>query len=174
MRHFGNAHADFVVHQAGINPPGIGEFFTHLRVRHVLIARELIWQHAHVTRSLHVVLPTHRANADGFTPEVTGQQRQACQPFHHVNGLAELGDPHAPHDGRRRRRRISAHRLTNLCGGNTGQFFHRFGRVVFNDFTHLVQPGGVARNILFVVQLFFQQHMGKGIHQRHIATVTHL
>ncbi len=76
VRHFGDPHADLVIHQGGIDSPRPGEFLAHLRVRHVLIAGELVGDHPHVARALHVILPAHRADAAVLTPEVAGEQRQ--------------------------------------------------------------------------------------------------
>ncbi len=77
VRHLGDAHADFVIHHGRIDAPGAREFFPHHRVFDILIAGELVWQHAHIARALHVVLAAHRADADMLAPEITGKQRQA-------------------------------------------------------------------------------------------------
>ncbi len=77
MRHLGDAHADFIVHHRRVDPPGACEFFAHRRVFDILIARELVWQHAHVARALHVILTAHRADADMLSPQIAGEQRQA-------------------------------------------------------------------------------------------------
>ncbi len=49
-----------------------------------------------------------------------------------------------------------------------------FRRVIFYGLAVGVEPFGVARHILFVIQSFFKQHIAKGIDQRHIAAVIDL
>ncbi|MNC69939.1 hypothetical protein D3C75_1206870 [compost metagenome] len=63
MRYFGDAHAHLVIHQGRIDAPRAGKFLAHLRVDHILIARELVGDHPHVARALDVVLAAHRADA---------------------------------------------------------------------------------------------------------------
>ncbi len=50
----------------------------------------------------------------------------------------------------------------------------RFRRVIFYRLAVRFQPFGVARHILFVIQRFFEQHIAKGVHQRHVAAVIDL
>lgn len=103
MRNFGNTGADFVIHYGQVDPPGLGKFGADVGIGHLLIAGEQIRQHAHVAGPLDVILPAHRADADMFPAEITGQQSQAGEAFHHVDRLAELRNAHAPHNRGRRR-----------------------------------------------------------------------
>ncbi|MNS94692.1 hypothetical protein D3C72_1289170 [compost metagenome] len=174
MRHFGDACTDLVVHGVDVYPPGVSKLRAHGGICHVLIAREHVRQHAHIARALYVILPANRADADGRAAEIAGQQRQARQAFHHIHGLAELGHAHAPHHRGRRRGGEGAHRLTHVARRDTGQMFDLLRRVIRNDFTIGVEAIGEARDVVFVVQLLFQQNVAKGIDQRHIAAVIEL
>ncbi|MOA32496.1 hypothetical protein D3C78_1537210 [compost metagenome] len=130
MRDLGDAVTDFRVHPGGVNAPGGGELGAYRGVGDRLITWELIGQHAHITGTLNVVLPTHRANPHVGPAQITGQQGQTGEPFDHVDRLAELGDSHAPHDGGGRGTGVGAHRLANLLGADAGQLFYRFRCVI--------------------------------------------
>ena len=174
VRHFGDARPDPIVHRRNVNPPGVGELLPNGRIGDVLIAGEHIGQHAHITGPLDIVLTAHRSDADGRATEITGQQRQACEPFDHINGLPKLGDAHPPHHGSGRGRREGTHRLTHLTGGEAGEMFHTLWRIVFYRLPVGLKPFCKACNVVFVVQLLFQQHVAKGVHQRHVAAVFEL
>ena len=174
MRHFGDAGADLVIHLRRVDPPGGGEFGPHGGVGDLLIAGEQVRQHAHIAGALHIVLSTNRAHADVRTPQVAGEQRQACQAAHHVHRLAKLGDPHAPHNGGGRGGGKHAHRLANSLRADPDNLFHCFRGVILHRLAVGVQPFGVAFDIGFVVQLLLQQDIAEGVHQRHIAAVVEL
>ncbi|MNE15978.1 hypothetical protein D3C80_1089050 [compost metagenome] len=97
MRDFGNAHAYLSVHFVGVDSPRVSKFLPHFGIGDILIAREHVRQHAHITRTLHVVLTANRADANGRTTEIPGQQRQAGKPFYHIHRLSKLRHAHAPH-----------------------------------------------------------------------------
>ena len=174
MRHFGNARPDAIVHRIDVNSPGVGELLPDRRVSHILIAGEHIRQNAHIAGTLDVVLTAHRPDADGGATEIPGQQRQAGQPFDHVNGLTKLGHAHSPHHGSRRSRRERAHRLADITGGDAGKMFDLLRSIVFYRLPVGLKPFRKARHVAFVVQLLFQQHIAKGVHQRHVAAVFQL
>ena len=77
MRNFGDARSNLVIHLINVNAPGVGEFLPDGEIGHVLIPRELVRQYPHIARALHVILPTHRPNADVRASQIAGQQRQA-------------------------------------------------------------------------------------------------
>ncbi|CCJ84305.1 hypothetical protein BN133_682 [Cronobacter dublinensis 582] len=61
-----------------------------------------------------------------------------------------------------------------MLRADAGQVLDRLRRVVFDGLAVRVQPLGIARHILFVIQPFFQQHIAESVHQRHIAAVVEL
>ncbi len=174
VRHFGDPHADLVIHQGGIDSPRPGEFLAYLRVRHVLIAGELVGDDPHVARALHVILSAHRTNTAVLAPEVAGEQRQGRKPFHHVHRLPELGDAHPPHHGSGRRGGVDAHRITDLPGADAGNLLDVFRGVPADRFAQHVQPLGVAGHVVGVIEVFVQQGVDEGVHQRHVAAVVDL
>ncbi|MNZ64456.1 hypothetical protein D3C78_826250 [compost metagenome] len=73
MRDFGNAHAYLIVHFVDVDSPRVSKFLPHFGIGDILIAREHVRQHAHITRTLHVVLTANRADANGRATEISGQ-----------------------------------------------------------------------------------------------------
>ncbi|MNP14916.1 hypothetical protein D3C76_1072540 [compost metagenome] len=73
MRHFSDARPDLVIHVVDVNSPCIGELRAHGGVGHILIAGEHIWQHAHIARTLDVVLSANRADTHGRAAKIAGQ-----------------------------------------------------------------------------------------------------
>ena len=174
MRHFGNARPDAIVHLVDVNSPGIGELLSDGGIGHILIAGEHIRQHAHVTGTLNIVLSTHGTDADGRTAEVAGQQRQAGKSFNHIHSLTKLGHAHSPHHGGGRGRRERTHCLTNVTGGNAGEVFNPLWGILFDRLPIGFKPFSKACDVVFVVQLLFQQHIAKSVDQRHVTAVFQL
>ena len=71
------------------------EFFPDGGIGHVLIPGNWLGS-TPIARTLHVILPAHRTNADVRATQIPGQQRRARQTANHINGLTKLGDAH-PH-----------------------------------------------------------------------------
>ena len=46
--------------------------------------------------------------------------------------------------------------------------------VVFHRLTIDLKPFSKTRNVVFVIEFFFQQHITKGVHQRHVTAVFQL
>ena len=119
-------------------------------------------------------MSTDRADADVSPPEVAGQQREAGETADDINRLAELGYAHSPHNGGGRGGGEGAHRPANGQRRDADQCFHGFGRVVFHRLTIGLQPFGITLNVIVIVEIFFQQDIGEGVDQRHIAAVVEL
>ncbi len=174
MRHLGYARPDAIVHIIHVDPPGIGELLPDSRIGHILIAGEHIRQNAHIAGALNIVLPAHGTDTDGRAAEVAGQQCQAGKPFDDIDGLAKLSHAHSPHYGGGRGRREGAHCLTNVAGGDAGEVFYALWGILFHRLPIGLKSFGKPRDVVLVVQLFFQKHIAKGVHQRHVATVLQL
>ncbi|MNL49088.1 hypothetical protein D3C87_1719940 [compost metagenome] len=116
-------------------------------------------------------MTANRADANGRTTEIPGQQRQAGKPFYHIHRLSKLRHAHAPHHRGRRRGRKGAHCLTYVPRGNAGQMLNLFWGVIFDGLTIGIEPLSKACDVGFVVQLLFQQDVAERINQRHIAAV---
>ena len=59
-------------------------------------------------------------------------------------------------------------------GGYAGQMFDLLWRVLFHRLPVGLKPLREACDVVFVVQLLFQQHIAKGVNQCHIAAVFQL
>ena len=171
IKHVGNSQARLIVdgHVPGLLKPG-----SNGRIAHMLIARQLVGEGAHVTGTLNVVLATERIHANTFTANVAGGHGQVGNAHHHGRALAVLGDPEAVIDGAITRFAIGPRGLAHQLGGYAGDRLQRFRRVslLSNERPPLfVLPGltpAFDKGLIF--QALGHNHMGQGIDHRHVGT----
>ena len=115
-------------------PPRLFELAPDERIRDVPVAAELVRERPHVARTLHVVLPAQRVDADAFPAEVAGRHRQLRDRHDHRRSLAVLGDAKAVIDRAVSRRRIEARRFAHQIRIDSGGGGRRLRRVaLFRD-----------------------------------------
>ena len=76
--------------------PGFFKLAAQRVIFNMLEAGQPIWDCAHVTAALHVVLSAQRTDAAAVSAHVAGKQRQIDQRHHVVNSVVVLGDSKRP------------------------------------------------------------------------------
>ena len=152
--------------------PSLGKLGAHGGVGDFLVARVQVGQHAHIAGALDVVLATHgRETGVGFA-DLAGNAGDGGDGVHRLQVLLLLAYAHAPaNDGRGLRRGVHLGSLVDQRGLDTRDVLYGFGSVVLDGLPPLVKAVRVLGDELLVIEAIVDQAVGKGVEERHVATV---
>ena len=152
--------------------PSLGKLGASGGVGDFLVARVQVGQHAHIAGALNVVLATHGREAGVGFADLAGNAGDGGDGVHRLQVLLLLAYAHAPaNDGRRLRRGVHLGSLVDQRGLDTRDVLYGFGSVVLDGLPPLVKAVRVLGDELLVVEAIVDQAVGKGVEERHVATV---
>ena len=148
--------------------PGLRKLLAVFREFDVLVARIGVRQRAHITRTLHVILTTHRVHAHMRFTQIAGQHGEAGERAHGFHALVELGHTHAPQNSGGFRPGIHSGRLTNLLRADAGYRFDGFRRIALDYFLILFKAFCTGRDKRLVVQVLLNNDVPHCVQQRDV------
>ena len=150
--------------------PEILVFRACLGIGDRLVVGEEHRDQAGVGRALDVVLPTERVQAGAGAADIAGQQRQRDQAAGIVGAVRVLRDAHAPEDHRAAGGGVAARDPAQRIRVDAADRGHGFRRGVGGAGLQVLEPLGLLRHIVGVIQLFGDDHIDHRIQHRHIAS----